>query len=273
MITSSMLCISWTVSMLFAFKCLRKALRDHLWPWYDTIFSCHLSNIFFAKNLFWTISLRKWPGHRGQDHCSWCSLREKWSESPFLNDQNLQISTYVQTPPKNRSMSKNLNDICWWSSCRGAYRGSTNSFQCGRTSLWRTWNYQCIQIIEANLKLSVKPNPFFGIAILKYSKPTWRVLPHISRWWAGRRKWLERRACDFIWSFGSPYSRTALSLFLMVVIATWDQTCDRWWGADCRCTSPQPSAPPRAPRIMLLVKANLAYSAILFSLSGKLEST
>ena len=32
MITSSMLCISWTVSMLFAFKCFRKALRDHLCP-------------------------------------------------------------------------------------------------------------------------------------------------------------------------------------------------------------------------------------------------
>ena len=38
---------------------------------------------FFVKNMSWTISLRKWPGHRGQDHCSWCSLREKWSESLF----------------------------------------------------------------------------------------------------------------------------------------------------------------------------------------------
>ena len=92
-ITSSMLCISWTVSMLFAFKCLRKALRDHLWPWYDKNIHSFVK-YFLVKNRFLTIPLRKWPGHRGQDHCSWCSLQEKWSQSPFLNDQNLITSIY-----------------------------------------------------------------------------------------------------------------------------------------------------------------------------------
>ena len=150
MITSSMLCISWTVSILFAFKCLRKALRDHLWPWYDTTFRS------FVKYFLWNICFKQSPSgsdlvievritaldvvceKNGQNLLS-CMIRISWL-------------VVVQTPPKNMYMPKNLNDICWWSSCRGACKGSTDSFQCDRTSLWRTWNYLWSQTHSLELR-------------------------------------------------------------------------------------------------------------------------
>ena len=143
-----------------------------------------------------------------------------------------------------RETVTNLNDICWWNSCRGAYKGSKDSSPCDHTSLWQTWGNVSFKIISSTFAFrricSINSNQH-GINSISIVVKTWLALLHTSIWWAGHRRWPARRV--------------------------WDQICGHWSTEGCQCTSRPPSAPPEVPVAQKIKWAVNVFSLVLVILS------